>query len=172
MSAVTNSPQLILINSHTALLRNYVKAEKGKSFVLYWRVWYICLFLQGCIVSYFWWITCFTPVCIGVLSPMPDLNMRWQRFQYELCARLLLFSSLNNLMEYLCSIFYHFACPEKPCEEQSQRSFRVFSTFFTAVLFILILLLLQTFDKWNSQTSKAPCVLHSFLEVHLDSIIS
>lgn len=94
------------------------------------------------------------------------------RVQCELCARLLLFSSLNNLMEYLCSIFYHFACPEKPCEEQSQRSFRVFSTFFTAVLFILILLLLQTFDKWNSQTSKAPCVLHSFLEVHLDSIIS
>lgn len=75
-------------------------------------------------------------------------------------------------MKYLCSIFYCFACPEKPCEEENQRSFRVFSTFFTTVLFILILLLLQAFDEWNSQTLKAPCVLHSFLEVHLDSIKS
>lgn len=58
------------------------------------------------------------------------------RVQYELCARLLLFISLNNLMEYLCSIFYCFACPEKPCEEQDYRSFRIFSTFFTTVLFI------------------------------------
>lgn len=34
------------------------------------------------------------------------------RVQYELCTLLLLFISLNNLMEFLCSVFYYFARPE------------------------------------------------------------
>lgn len=34
------------------------------------------------------------------------------RAQYELCALFLLLISLNNLMEFPCSIFYYLVCGE------------------------------------------------------------